>query len=180
VLGQPVPESLLEPLIHDGQRLDQVDAQSRYLSPQLQADRDPTREWQGALVAHAVISSGAMQAAGRGLRALRVAYDANTLYLRVESFEELDSIHLEGWIGGEDGVRRRWERRPGWATATLDGEALATALGDHLIEMAIPFARLGVALGAQLWIQAQATHGDGAINCIPPERPLAVTLAPLA
>lgn len=179
-LGQPAPESLLEPLIHDGQRLDQVNAQSCYLSPQLQADRDPTREWQGALVAQAVISSGAMQTAGRGLRTLRVAYDATTLYLRLESFEGLDSIHVEGWIWGEDGIRRHWERRPGWATATLDGEALATALGDHLIETAIPFARLGVALGAQLWIQVQATHGDGAINRIPPEQPLAVTLAPLA
>jgi alpha-amylase/alpha-mannosidase (GH57 family) len=178
-LEQEVPEQLMEPITAHGRRLDQVATQRQYLTPRLQAYLDPTREWQGALVAQAISSTGAMQGAGSGLRTLRVAYDASHLYLRLESFEALESIHLVGTVRAGEGWEARLECGPGQPAALLDGVALPTACGDRLVEMSIPFDRLGIAIGAHLAIQGHATHGDGTINRVPADRPLELILAPL-
>ncbi len=186
VLDQPVPEQLMQPITAQGQPLDQVRGQRRYVTPGLSADPDPAREWSEALSVQSVASTRAMQQAGHGLQALRVAYDAEHLYLRLETFQPLGDLHLEVLIQHEDGRQSRiaWHPERGLATihsqAPGPQEAARPALGDRVLEMAIPFSALGVRLGDRLQLQGSSIHGDREINRVPADQPLELILSPLA
>ncbi len=178
-LDQPVPEELMEPIMAHGRRLDQFRAQHRYMTPRLSADPDPREEWHEALSVQAITLAGAMQQAGRGLRALRVAYDVGHLYIRLETFEPLANLHLEVLIGREDGRECRMVWHPNQGAAMIEGQTVPTMPGEHLLEVAIPFSVLGVRLGDHVRLRGEATHGDGRINRVPAERSLELVLAPL-
>lgn len=178
-LDQPTPESLMEPIVARGKRLDQIRVQHRYLTPKLQADPDPTREWREALHVQAMASSGAMQQAGHGLRAMRVAYDADHVYIRLETIEPLQALRLEVRIRGKEGHEHRIVWTPGSEAALLGEQRLHTALGDRILEMAIPLSAVGVRLGDRLQVQGCAMHDDRETNRVPTHHPLELTLTPL-
>jgi alpha-amylase/alpha-mannosidase (GH57 family) len=186
VLNQPIPEQLMQPIFAQQQALVQKRGQRQYLTPTLSADPDPTREWGEALSVQSVASAGAMQQAGHGLRALRVAYDANHLYLRLETFKPLSEMQLEVLLQQEDGQQSRITWHPERPLVKIHGQTLGSqeiermALGDRVLEVAIPFSTVGIRLGARLRLQGSATNGSEVINRVPADQPLELFLSPLS
>ncbi len=180
VFGWPVPETLMVPIAAQGQRLDQVRTQSRYITPELTADPDPTRHWQDALSVQAAASTGTMQQAGQGLRTLRAAYDRDHLYVRLETFDPLPSLHLAVSVTDATEHTHRITWQPDQRDALIDGQALPTAIGEKVLEIAIPLAALGARLGDRLWIQGEAAHETRLINRVPTDHPLILSLKPLS
>jgi len=177
-LGQPVPEILMRPIPAEAGSPEQPPIQPQYITPRLQALPDPSQEWGEAIHVQAVASTGAMQQAGSGLRALRVAYDAENLYLRLETIEPLTGLRLTVQIRDAAGQEHTLAWQPDQTDATMNGRSLPTATGESVLEVAVPFEVLGVHLGSRLWIQAQAAHGDEEINRVPTDQPLELELTP--
>lgn len=184
-MGQPIPEPLTRPIIAQGQPLAQVGGQRRYVTPKLSADPDPTGEWNEALSVQSAASTGAMQQAGYGLRVLRMAYDADHLYLRLETFKPLSDLRLEVLVQHEDSRQSQIVWDPGQGVVMVHGQALEplkavrTALGDRVLEVAIPFSALGVRLGDRLQLQGRAIRGSEVINQVPAGRPMELILSRL-
>lgn len=178
-LREPVPESLMRPISRHGQRLDRVEAQANYLTPELSANPDPTVEWADAICVQAVASSGTMQQAGQGIRAVRLAYDMEHLYLRVETFQPLALFRVEVQLSSNESTTHEVIWTPGELAAKLDGEPVRTSMGEHVLEMALPLARLGVVSGQTIDVQAMAIQGDRAVNRVPAHGAVQIALARL-
>lgn len=148
-IGQAPPPRALLPI----QGLNQQPVVRRgFLTPRLVADPDPQAGWAGAGVVRASPSVGAMQRASFGLQALRYANDDAFLYLRVDLGVPLADHHLEIHLRTETD-RYLLSLGRGQTTVFLyrfaNGVpvglgAVGATLGEQVLEMAVPLARLGL------------------------------------
>lgn len=148
-IGQAPPPRALLPI----QGLNQQPVVRReLLTPRLVADPDPQSGWAGAGVVRAALSVGAMQRASSGLQALRYANDDAFLYLRVELGVPLTDHHIEIHLRTETD-RYLLSLGRGQTTVFLyrfaNGVsvglgAVGATLGERILEVAVPLARLGL------------------------------------
>ncbi|NOX61040.1 MAG: glycoside hydrolase [Chloroflexi bacterium] len=123
-----------------------------FFTPLLDANPDPTAQWGRAGVLQPAASSGAMQQAGGLIRALRYGNDEAYLYLRLElnarPSEHDVEIHLRTNAGefllslGRGQTTMFFYRVTGAAPVSLG--PVQSRLGENLVEMAVPLARLGL------------------------------------
>lgn len=148
-MGQTPPVAALAPIQGSARR---PAAPPRPFSPRLNADPDPAAQWAQARVLRPAASVGAMQQAGGVLSAARLGNDSAYFYLRIELTEPLLAHDVEAHLHTPAGLFLLSLGR-GHSTAylyrQLDGVhasqgAIACTLGERLVEVAAPLARLGV------------------------------------
>ncbi len=177
--GEPAPQ-WLERSIYAAEEVPRERPTTGYIRPRLTAAPYPPREWDGASVVLAPLSTGAMQKAEARLRALRVGYNPQELYLRLDMAKALPGATLRIYLSAREGqpanhqvrlaAQRREEVGLGWElvlspdarTAFLyraeGNEAWSpagpqtTAVGDGVVEIALPLSLLRLTLGQEIGV----------------------------
>jgi len=192
--GEAVPEWLTRSIYTAEEALPGRPA-TGYIRPRLTAAPYPPREWDGASVVFASSSTGTMQRAEVGLRALRVGYNAEEIYLRLDMAKLSPGAILRVYLTACEGqpanhqVRfapdRREEAALGWELSLSAGARTAflyradgnegwqsvgpqaTAVGEGVVEIALPLASLGLTLGQEVGILAVLGREGREIERIP-------------
>jgi hypothetical protein len=120
------------------------------LRPQLTADPDPQVSWATAAVLRAPTSTGAMQRATSGLKALRYGNDEAYLYLRVELGVPVSDHALEIHLRTESDrylLSLGRGQRTVFLYRLINGMAVGLGavhgtLAEQVVELAVPLARL--------------------------------------
>ena len=177
-----------------------------YIRPRLTAAPYPPREWDGASVAFASASTGTMQRAEAILQALRVGYNAEEIYLRLDMAKVLPGAILRVYLTASEGQpanhrgrfapNRQEEAALGWELSLSAGARTAflyradgnegwqsigpqaTAVGEGVVEIALPLASLGLALGQEVGVLAVLGREDREIERIPVQGVHTVRLIP--
>jgi len=196
VIGQPLPEWVVTPIAQGGRLLSSQQQPAAQITPALRAAADAAPDWNGAAIIQARAVSGAMQRAdGRpgALQIIRVGYDDDTLFLRLELSSRAAAtdvgvnlnIELPGrpptvWgirlMASETAARLHQKTSAGWQHIG----AISTAIGERVVEVAAPLAVLGLTFGATIHVQADASDDHRHIVSLPPEGPQAIAFTVLS
>lgn len=196
IMHQAIPEWVMTPIAQGGRLLWNHQQPSAQISPSLRAATDAAPDWNGAAIIQARAVSGAMQRADdrpSPLQIIRVGYDNNALYLRLElatSTAHTDiGVNLRTEAPGRTsttwGVRRMAAATTAWLhQQTSDGwehvGTAPTAVGERVIEVAVPLESLGLTFGMTIHVQADASDDRQRIVSLPAEGPQAILFAALA
>jgi len=127
------------------------------------------------------------------LQIIRVGYDDDTLFLRLELSSRAAAtdvgvnlnIELPGrpptvWgirlMASETAARLHQKTSAGWQHIG----AISTAIGERVVEVAAPLAVLGLTFGATIHVQADASDDHRHIVSLPPEGPQAIAFTVLS
>ncbi len=187
-MGQPLPDWVVNPIASAGHVLASLAQPVAFITPSLQALVDPVPEWNGAAVIRSLPAAGAMQradAAPNPLQIMRVGYDRQFLYVRLETASDVHDLH----VGCALRVERDQAPPQLWTVRVFAGEKTAhvyqfvdatgwTPAGDvsaaakgRVCEIAVPLAKLALKPGATMAVQAEVmTHG-GYVSQLPVEGP---------
>lgn len=196
VIGLPLPEWVVTPIAQGGRLLSSQRQASTQITPPLRAAADAAPDWNGAAIIQAKAASGAMQRADSrpgALQIIRVGYDDDALYLRLELAARAAttdvgvnlSIETPGhppiaWgvrlMASEGAAHLHQQTSAGWQHVG----AIPTAVGERVIEMAVPLSWLDLTFGCTMYIQADASDDRRRVVSLPPEGPQAMTYTALS
>ena len=196
VIGLPLPEWVVTPIAQGGRLLSSQRQASAQITPPLRAAADAAPDWNGAAIIQAKAASGAMQRADSrpgALQIIRVGYDDDALYLRLE----LAASAATTDVGVNLSIETPGHPPVGWAVRLMAPEGMAhlhqqtgagwqpvgaipTAVGERAIEMAVPLAWLDLTFGSTIYIQADASDDRRRVVSLPPEGPQALMYTALS
>ncbi len=190
IIGQPIPEWVMTPIAFGGHLLLSHQQPSVQITPALRAAEDASPDWNGAAIIQTRPVSGAMQRAdGRPnpLQLVRIGYNGEMLFMRLELAVNptLTDVGLSLRTAPPGGPANHWGVRllAGETVARLHRQtaagweflgALPTAVGERVVETAIPLTHLSLSPGAVIYIQAEASEDHRRIISLPEEGPQAI------
>ncbi len=179
-LGLDVPRAVETPIV--GKRVAVPrPLQPPFFTPRLTAAPDPSREWAEAVVLRPRASVGTMQMAAPPLKAMRIGYDREHLYLRLELGATITDDLVVSITGpnGEAGdiVVECLCRKPElWRYGHRVVEELPHRARGDVIEVAIPLRALDLYPGDTISVRA-GFFSDGRLqHAIPPDTPYSLVL----
>ena len=178
LVGAPLPIEALEPIKRVGAAAageQPVKEPTLLLSPSIDGRETTYFEWQGGGLYQPGQHRGSMFAGAQAFRALRYGFDLQHLYLRLDPAEspqraaELATALRVEVVGASvqtavdfavasDGVER-----PG----RHGGEPAGRAAFARVLELAVPFEKLGLAKGDRVAIAVRALRGDVELERLP-------------
>ncbi len=188
VMGQPLPDWVVNPIAAAGFMLATLDQAAAFITPGLHAAADAEPEWNGAAVIRALPVTGAMQRADttpNPLQLVRVGYDRQFMYVRLEIAEAANKLHLGCALrveqpdgpAGQWAVRLfaaersahlyRWVGPAGW----VPQGTVPSAVQGRVCELAIPLEQLATAYGHIIAVQAEVMDHSGHVSMLPAEGP---------
>jgi alpha-amylase/alpha-mannosidase (GH57 family) len=178
LVGAPLPIEALEPIkrvgvVSAGEA--PVKEPTLLLSPSIDGRETTYFEWQGGGVYQPGQHRGSMFGGAQAFRALRYGFDLQQLYLRLDPAEspqrtaELASLVRVEIVGAAvqtavdfdaviDGADRAGRR---------SGEAVGRAAFARVLELALPFEKLGVAKGDRVAVAVRVLRGDVELERLP-------------
>jgi alpha-amylase/alpha-mannosidase (GH57 family) len=166
-----------------------------YIRPRLTAAPYPPREWDGAGVSFSTASTGTMQRAEANLKALRVGYNAEELYIRLDMAKPLPNALLRIYLTATGNQpynhqirfasNKQEDNHLGWELYLASGAKTAflyraegneswqpigpqaTAVADGVVEIALTLSSLGLALQQEIAVFAVLGRDDHEVERIP-------------
>jgi len=174
-LGVTVPPALLRPIVARAPA--PVALRPPYFTPPLDAAADPMVHWAQAHTIRARVSTGTMQAAQLPIQTMRLGYDAENIYVRLELGEPVTTRNLvvsftgpagaAGDVvlpgGGADGA---WLWRYGHRVGSV-----RLARGRNVVEIAVPLQALRLFPGDTVGVRAGVFEEDALAYAVPADVP---------
>ena len=175
-LGLPVPDAVLTPIV-GGPSIPEEQLPAPIISPPLDARPQPAPEWAKAHVIRGHTSVGTMQVAQAPITAMRVGYDNDFLYVRLELGQPVQEeivLSLTGPTGALGDLVippcGRGEPRM-WRYGHPVSVPLRFACRDKVIELAIPWKALELYPGDEVGIRVGIFHQGRLEHALPPDTP---------
>ena len=180
-LGLPVPREVETPIV--GVKVPAPrPLKPPVLTPHLTADPDPSREWAEAVVLRPRASVGTMQMATPPLTAMRIGYDAERIYIRLELGQTITDDLVVSFTGPNgaagDVVIDCMCRKPElWRYGHRVAEELPHRAQGSVIELAVPLRALDLYPGDTVSIRAGFFRDGRLQHAIPSDTPYSLTLS---
>ncbi|HUS66701.1 MAG TPA: hypothetical protein VMZ28_19325, partial [Kofleriaceae bacterium] len=186
-LGDRVPEELERPVAPDAHAAHTAASRVRppwaYIRPRI--GESSFYAWHGAGTFD--VPRGAAMAESPLVERIHFGFDPTTLYLRLEPAQrhaaELEGAALEVDISSKDKRLRLRVGAAGWTLCDPEGEGWRAvcesgpvSFGPRAIELAAPFARLGLERGARLELAFRLVKGEVALARYPSDGALVLTV----